>query len=481
MHHKITGSPCPQLELMALQLMEDCGMWNKPGGTIIVGFSGGADSVCLLHLLAKFAQTYQNRMIACHINHNLRGDESQRDQNFAEKFCDKYNIELIIRSVNIQEERQQGESIELAARRIRYDIFREIAESYSLGESPARIATAHTISDQAETILFRIARGTSLKGLQGIPMVRGNIIRPLLRNTREQVEAYCQFYELDYVTDSSNLTDDYARNQLRHHVVPVLEGINSGFHENIGKLVESAIRDSTFLEKLTTEAMEDLSRPNGLDRDGLLELDAALQDRIIAQMLESIGSEVSTKKVKDVMEVLRAGTGAIEVCGGKWICATEQRLSVKEKLSPVPEFCIPFLPGRIPVLEGKNVNILLCDYEKYKNIEKISRDILKNSLDYGKIKDNAVIRSRQNGDKIRLAGHAITRPLKKMFNEAKIPVEKRGEILVVSDADGPVWVEGFGTRYNAVPSVYSNRIAVILSDAEWKRIQPLLGRERLQL
>ena len=183
---------------------------------VLVGLSGGADSVALLLSLYKLGY----KVKACHLNHCLRGDEADRDEYFCKNLCDKLNIELVIKRENIAEyAKSSKQSIETAAREIRYKFFDDVSNG-------CKIATAHTASDTIETMIFHLARGTGLTGLCSIPPVRGKIIRPLISLTRAEIEDFLQNINQDFVTDSTNLTDDYTRNKIRSQIIPVLKNIN---------------------------------------------------------------------------------------------------------------------------------------------------------------------------------------------------------------------------------------------------------------
>ena len=201
------------------------------GDKVIVALSGGADSVTLLDMLNSVKEIYNLTIYASHINHGLRGEEADRDENFCKILCKIYNTELFVKKADIKIlAKEQKISEELCGRNVRYSYFEELSQNLS-----AKIATAHTASDNIETLLFNITRGSSVTGAGAITPKRGNIIRPLIMLTREDIEQYCEQNNLEYVTDSTNLTDDYTRNKIRHQVIPVLKQINpqlelSAFH-----------------------------------------------------------------------------------------------------------------------------------------------------------------------------------------------------------------------------------------------------------
>ena len=189
----------------------------QPGEKVLLGVSGGCDSSVLLHLMSFLSTQWGLTLEAAHVNHNLRGPESLRDERFVRSMCREYGIKLHVMNADVRayaEEHRLCE--EEAGRELRYQFFEHCAKRMGKG---TKIATAHTLSDCAETFLFNMARGTGLSGLCGIPPVRGDIIRPLIETTRNQIEAFCAEQGIPYITDSSNLADNYARNRIRHSAV----------------------------------------------------------------------------------------------------------------------------------------------------------------------------------------------------------------------------------------------------------------------
>lgn len=196
----------------ALSAVEKYNMLS-PGAAVIAAVSGGADSMAMLLFLMKISERYSLSLTVAHVNHGLRGEEARRDEEYVRSFCEKNSLRFEVLHADVAAlAKQSGETCEECGRRVRYEFFESIDKN-------AKIATAHTASDNAETMLFNLARGSSLKGLCGIPPVRGNIIRPLIFCTREDIEVFCRENSLDFVTDSTNLTLDYSRNKIRHIAV----------------------------------------------------------------------------------------------------------------------------------------------------------------------------------------------------------------------------------------------------------------------
>lgn len=212
------------------------------GDTVAAAVSGGADSVALLDFLC--AQLDLGLTVrACHLNHCLRGEESDRDEQLVRTMCAQYGVALDVRRVDVRAlAHTRGLSLETAAREARYAFFEEVARTHG-----CKIATAHTLSDAAETVVLNLARGTGIAGLCGIPPVRGDIVRPLIGCTRAQTEAYCAAHGLCYVTDSTNLTDSCTRNHIRHNILPQLFRVNPGALEAVGRMTAALRRDADYL------------------------------------------------------------------------------------------------------------------------------------------------------------------------------------------------------------------------------------------
>ena len=242
----------------------------QPGDHVICAVSGGADSVALLFGLYLLREKLQFTLSAAHFNHQLRAEESDRDEAFVRALCHRYDIPLAVGTAPVTPGKK---GLEAAARDARYSFFATLS---------GKIATAHTAGDNAETVLMHLVRGTGLSGLGGIAPVSGNLIRPMLGITRQEVLDFLQEYCLQYVTDSSNNTDAFLRNRLRHHVMPLLEQENPRLVENLSAMALQLRQDEAFLREAAAEQTT-------LEVDALRQMAPALRVRILEAFLKENG------------------------------------------------------------------------------------------------------------------------------------------------------------------------------------------------
>lgn len=412
---------------------------------VIVALSGGADSVSLLNALYSLKETYNLTLYAAHVNHNLRGDEAKRDEDFCIVLCKNYDIQLFTKNVDVKQlAKSQKISEELCGRNERYSFFEELSQK--LG---AKVATAHTASDNAETLIFNIARGASVSGVGAIPPQRGNIIRPLIEVTRAQIEAYCAENNLNYVTDSTNLEDDYTRNKIRHSVIPVLKQINPQFESMAMHLCENAREVSNFIDNQTKTAIEMCSLNFGYDCKKLLEFDTAILKNAIVKICEQNGAiSVEQKHISLICDIIKSG-GAVDLANGCTAVAKQNIFRVV-KNSKDDEF--------VEVKFDKNLSF---DYDnKYysvKEINDISDKELLNCINSDIIGKNAVFRTRKAGDKFTYCKRKVTKPLRKVLNEMKIPSELRDKILILSIDSTVLWCENIGVSLQGKCNDNSNK------------------------
>lgn len=292
------------------------------GDEVVVALSGGADSVSLLHSLWKLREELRIKLYACHVNHGLRGEESDGDMRFCQELCTRLGVELFLLETDVRASQQKHESIEETARKVRYDFFAQVSEG-------RKLATAHNANDSAETVLLNMLRGTGLKGLCGIPPVRGNIIRPLIYCTRDEVERYCGDNSLGFVTDKTNLCDDYTRNKVRHSVLPELLKINSSFLDTAARMQKNLREDSDFLEAMAQDALTDAAVEGGHSAEKLAVLPKPVRSRAIRRILMNGGIEPSSLRISMAEEIILNGSGKINPCRNRFVTVKKGRVFVE--------------------------------------------------------------------------------------------------------------------------------------------------------
>lgn len=452
-----------ELARIEKKIDDTVGRWNMfpHGCTVVVGLSGGADSIAMTHYLSRRAKEWNLHLIAAHVNHGLRGEESNRDESYVRGFCERNSIALqVLHADIIAVAREKSQGIEECGREVRYSFFQ------SLSGSDGRIATAHTLSDSTETVLMNLAKGTGTKGLCGIPPVRGNIVRPLIGITRAEVERYCSCYGLDFVTDSTNLTDSYGRNKLRHHVVPVLREINPMFECAVERTTRILRCDEEYFEGLAENCLREAALPGGGYRlDVLQKLPGAVLLRVIETAVGRVGrSRLGFEQILAVESEIRTGSGAATVAGNIQCRVSDGTFFVQKQKKAKTEFwSVPLYPEGAELPDGRRLEIRPVDLPVLENQKKINKILFNNLINYDTIiSTGGVVRNRRPGDAFRPVGRGVTKTLKKLFNEAKIPLEERSGRAVLEYGGKILWVEGFGVSQEACVSKSSHAAAEII-------------------
>jgi tRNA(Ile)-lysidine synthase len=407
---------------------------------IVVGFSGGADSLCLLHLLNGVKNDFGFNIVAAHVNHGIRGDEAVKDADFCADFCKTQGIEFkLLEADCVALAEENGQSVEECGRQIRYEFFNSLCQNDAY-----RIATAHNANDNAETLLFNLARGTGLKGASGIPRVRGNIIRPIIFCTRDEIEGYCTENNLYFVTDSTNLCDEYTRNKIRHNALPVLAEVNSGAIKNITAFTEYTNEVCDLLSGMTQSAIKEAHISNDYyNADFLSSLHTVVKTECIIELFKRISDEtLDRQKVKAVADLLLK-KGRIQIYGNIYAecIKNEFRFFRNDNISNYEEIIVDFNHYSELVFNGYTINV--TEYDN--NLKIVNKNILDNLIDCDRIVGHLKLRTRREGDKITLINRKVSKSLKKLFNEKAIPLEERNKIPVLCDDCGVVWVYGVGT------------------------------------
>ena len=400
----------------------------QDGDRIIVALSGGADSVALLHSLNSLKEEYGITLYACHLNHNIRGEEAQRDEQFVRDLCESLGVELFVKSVDVPSvAKEKKQSLELCGRNERYEFFSKLSVEFN-----AKVATAHTSSDNVETVIYNITRGTSVSGLAGIHPVRDYIIRPLILCTREDIESYCRDNTLSFVTDSTNLTDDYTRNNIRHNVVPTLASINPDVFDAVSRMCDTLTDVKSYLDKIALKEINNCKTDYGYDCKKLLQLDKAVLSHTVCMIAKNSGADISFRNVELIIKALSDG-GSVDLVDFK-------RAVCKQGVLRIVDSC-----ERSDTAD--EVSLVSSGFAKYiskEEIKKLNKKLLTDCINCDIITESTVLRTRKEGDVFTFADRNVTKSLKKLFNEMKIPAEKRLSIKLVANGNMVLWIEGIG-------------------------------------
>ena len=430
----------------------------EKGDRVVVGLSGGADSSALLEALYLLKEQYSLSLFAAHINHGIRGEEADNDEAFAESLAKQRDIPFLCLKADAPAYAKEHRiGLEEAGRRIRYDYFESCAKG-------GKIATAHTLSDNAETVLLHLSRGAGTKGLCGIPPIRGNIIRPLIECSRDEVEAFCKKRGLDFVTDSTNLCDNYSRNFIRNNIMPLFKKLNPGFERAVSRSAAIAAGEQGFIERAAQKALSDCAEKpfpqdaqnttDSLDTAKLLSLDEGLRMRVLKLFLEGLfkKSTVDYSLVSRLNDSLDTGK-AVNLRDGKKAVFKDGRLTVACQKDPLPQ---PFykkidLSKGDAVIFAKGKRVEIRRGEKFEKAEingcqKINSLLSYNVLDRDKISNTVILRTRLSGDKITLKKRGCTKTLKKLWNEKKFTEKQRQSFLILESDSALVLSEPDGVN-----------------------------------
>ncbi len=427
----------------------------EPGQLVIVGVSGGPDSMALLHILQSLAQEMKISLYVAHLNHMFRGEEAQADADLVQEFCFRSGIPCRVVNRDVPAyARERRLSAQVAAREIRYQFFYEVLQE----TGGQKLALAHHANDQAESVLMNLLRGSGLRGLGGIAPVRDDcVIRPLLGIHRVEIESYCQDMGVPYRIDSSNLKLIYRRNKLRHQLIPLLQKEYSpGIIDILGRLAEQARSEDELLEQLTQEAYEKVLQTEKtneiiLDRQILSQQAVALVRRVLRlswQKMQGTRRELTFGHIENLVRNMAGGgpervwelpegirvrlsSGAVTFMAGD----TSQQES--DQIHPLS------VPGSVITTAGQRLTAeVLPRVELVQDPEKLPLQVA--ALDFSKVKFPLVVRFRQEGDTITPFGLGREIKLKKLLIDRKIPRHQRDNIpLVVEQQTGRIlWVAG---------------------------------------
>ena len=426
---------------------------------IVVGLSGGADSCALLHFLVSLGKEMNLTVSACHINHQLRGAEADRDEQFAVDFCKNLHVRLYILRADVKGEAlRQKKSTEQCGRDIRYKFFSETADMLH-----AKIATAHTASDNAETVLFNLARGSGASGLCGIPPVRDNIIRPLIECTRTDIENYCRENNISYVTDSTNLTDEYTRNKIRLEIIPVLKKINPAFESSISGMTERMKETVDFIDKCAEKALSECLTDKGYSISELQKLDKAVLSKAIIMLCQKNSFTPEAKHIELIKKIVY-NNGAVEIKNNVFAVSSQGFFRIVTKTPVASAQSISWNNQENLLISNKKISLSKINPDIFHNRNKFDKFLFHNSIDCDTIPLSAVFRTRKQGDIFQPPKRNLTKSVKKLFIEMKIPREERDGIIMLADGSEILWIEGIGVSEKSSVKGNSKNIAVISSE-----------------
>lgn len=418
------------------------------GDKVVLGVSGGADSVALLRMLCKQREELSLTLFVVHINHGIRGAEAKRDEDFVRELCVQLKVEFISKTFDVPKiAKELGVTEEECGRFLRYEEFKNFLKANSAN----KIAVAHNLNDQAETLIMRLCRGTGLTGLSGIAPVRDNIIRPLIECTRGEIEEYLESLNQPYCTDSTNLKEDYARNKIRLSLLPYMEKeINSGVINNLAKTAELLSAEDKYMEE-----QAEIAYKNALEKitetavylraEDLEKLPEVILRRVIRK-----GFRVFIKDIKDltfrhialVMQLLRAGTGKkINLVKGLGAQREYEFIKLTQSAkTQVDNFCYA-LEEDVPIFV-KEAGIYVEISKKTKKNDGNSHMVCTKAFDCDKISGVLEVRNRKTGDLISINKENGHKKIKDFFIDQKIPFEERNRIALIACKNQVLWAVG---------------------------------------
>ncbi len=394
----------------------------SPGERVLIALSGGADSVSLLIALRELG--YQ--VFAVHVNHHLRGEESDRDESFCRELCERLGVELHIEHVDVRSYCEKtGKSVEESARILRYEVLNKNAYG-------CKIATAHNLDDCFETTLFNLVRGCGIGGLTGIPPVRdNNIVRPLISTSRAEILRFLGSRNESYVTDSTNLEDDCSRNIIRLNVIPELTRINPSLLKTYKSSLENFESANSYIDSEADKLIEDPEYTFPEDCDDLILATA------LGKILRKNGIEPSKQRIDELKRLVITG-GKVNLKKGVYAVSENRKLRITGDREQAPE------PVRLSDTGSYTWGTAVIEFTEISqfDISTYNKRSLKWLMDKDRIKGDLVVRAYQGSEKIKLMGNGFTSTVKKLL--ASYPSEKRQLVPVVSDDNGAVFVPGYG-------------------------------------
>ncbi len=414
---------------------------------ILVGVSGGPDSMALLHALIYVKKHIDFNIIVAHVNHGVRGDDACQDEVFVKTTAEELGLSYYSTKVDmVAHGKKHKISPEEAGRELRYGFFRSILKGYKGG----KIAVAHNMNDQAETLLMRIIRGTGINGLNGMSFISGDIIRPILNISRSEIEGYIEENHIETVLDKTNLMPIYTRNKIRLELIPYIEdNFNPNFIDALWRLSQTSKLDSDFLGKFTEDQYYNILISQDKDRIVLSlnlfnDLDIAIQKRLVIHSIEKllgVFQGFSEQHITRLVNLFSLGnTGKIMELPNNLVGKVDYERLIIEKLNDntVKSFVYPLNIGYNQFSDlslGFKIDIIdIEDIDKKNKLHNIRY------FDYDKVKGNLYLRNRKDGDRFNPLGMQGSKKLKDFFIDSKVSRDKREKTPLIVDEEDILWV-----------------------------------------
>ena len=441
------------MERFEERVLAACKELLAPGDRVIAAVSGGADSMALLQFLLEYKDALGVGVEAVHVDHRMRAD-SARDAAFVAEFCKKNGVPLHAFAAAAPPARPSEEW----CRELRYGFFETLAGP------GVKIATAHTLSDQAETLLLRLARGAGVRGAAGIPAVRGCYVRPMLGVAKAEAEDFCRRRGLAWVTDESNFSDDYARNRLRRHAMPAIEAACPGAEAAFGEFCARMGQLAQYLRGQGEHLlMSAAAGPDAWRLDALAAAPQAEREEALRILVEA---ERPLRKgdIPRLRALVERRAGAVQLTGRALLAVRGEVLERRRVTEHAAFEPVTAAPGEYRLPGGFGLRLRLVEGDDCEETIKFAQRAKKpfdNCADYDKISSSLCLRTRQPGDVYRPAGRNVDKTLKKLFNEKKEPAFRRGALPLLAAGSRVVWLWGEGFAHGLRPDERTRRLLVV--------------------
>ena len=449
----------------AKRAISDFSMENALASGVLVGLSGGADSVMLLCLLIKLREeNLCGKIVAVHVNHMIRGTEADRDEEFSKKLCDSLGVEFHSVRFDVPAEAKRiSKGIEETARIVRYSIFADILSGRN---DISSIAVAHNATDNIETVIFNMMRGAGLRGMSGISPTRDNIIRPLIYSPKRKITAALHDALIEYVTDSTNDETDYKRNYIRSEIVPKLSYLSECPENQVTKLSARLRADNSYIEDIAKKFLNENASDGRVKKAKLSELHNAVLGRVVILMAHQGGAVgIEYTHVSKICELISGGDFSVSLPGSVAFISRDGQCYVgKISEDYRPSYEMPLKLG-VNVVEETGYGIIVSKSPFDNSFTNVYKTAIQVAIDSDIINGGLYVRERREGDSYVYGG--MTHKVKKMFCDRGIPKQERYLLPIMCDGRGILWIPGFsqrgGGKKDARDKLYVAAIPNILS------------------